>query len=352
VSRNKRRYGGYLVHIGIVLMFVGFAGGSYKKETEVTLERGQQTTLGKYTIRFDDFHAYDTVEKKIAAARVTVMVGGKEIAHPEPAKWYFPHHEEEPVTDVQIGRGVLEDLYLVLNGQDLETGIINLKIVINPLVNWIWVGFLMLALGTGVALSPERAYQLAESAAREGGGAAKAGVTGLFLLLFLGGAGVARADNPAGNPMGHEQVMRVVEKPRTPVENELFHKIVCTCGGCKRELLADCTCGFAKKKRDEISTMLASGKTKEDIINWVGPETLAVHPNSWMLVILAYAAILGGAGALVFAARSLTARKAAATAAGQAKGSAPVASNDAHGKPGQDDQQYQDRLDDELDDLD
>ena len=266
VSRNKRRYGGYLVHIGIVFMFIGFAGGSYKKESEVTLEKGQQATIGRYTLRFEAFRPGDTVEKKVVAAEMTVFEEGKEVARVEPAKWYFPHHEEEPVTHVEIRRSALEDLYIVLNGYDADNSVVSLKLVINPLVNWIWVGFLLLAIGTGIALSPERAYQLAEAAARQSS-KEKAGVASLLVFLLLGAAGVARADEPSpmapppvrpASPMNmnHQQVVTAVPKARTPVENDLFHKIVCTCDGCKRELLADCTCGFAAKQRDQISEML------------------------------------------------------------------------------------------------
>lgn len=369
VSRNKRRYGGYLVHVGIVFMFIGFAGGSYKKESEVTLEKGQQAQIGRYQVRFNEFRPADTVEKKIVAAELSVFEGGKEIAKAEPAKWYFPHHEEEPVTHVEIERGVIEDLYIVLNGYDAENSVVSLKLVINPLVNWIWVGFLLLALGTGVALSPERAYQLAEAAARDADGKAKAGVASLLVFLMLGLAGSARADEPlpvappaAGKPApapssNHQQVVTVVPKARTPVESDLFHKIVCTCGTCGRELLADCTCGFAAKQRDKISTMLKEGASYEDVIKWAGDEALAVHPKSWMMVMAVYALILAGVGVLVVAARRMVARPAAA----------PVGSN-TPARPAGDEQgafrskelteaekkdlAYHERLDDELDDLD
>ena len=71
-----------------------------------------------------------------------------------PAKWFFRKHEEEPTTEVAIRRGVSEDLYIVMPAFDLKDQTASLHVVINPLVNWIWVGFGVMALGTGIALLP------------------------------------------------------------------------------------------------------------------------------------------------------------------------------------------------------
>jgi cytochrome c-type biogenesis protein CcmF len=352
VARNKRRYGGYLVHVGIVLMFVGFGGGAYKRESEVTLEKGQKTQLGRYVIQYDDLRAFDTVEKKIVVADLAVTASGKDMGRAAPAKWFFPHHEEEPVTHVEIAHGLGEDLYLVLNGFDLEQRLLNLKIVINPLVNWIWLGFVLLAMGTAVCFMPERAYALAAKAAREPSSepGAKAAATMLMLALLL--PAVARADAPEpGTPSGHVDTGTVVAPPRTPEENSLFHKIVCMCGTCGRELLADCTCGVAKKMRDEVSALLAAGRTQEQIIDTLvarfpTESPLAVPPDTGfnrMAWVFPYIALLAGAGALVITARRFTRRRGpAAAGAGATPGETPALPSE----------EMEDRLDDELSALD
>ena len=97
--------------------------------------------------------------KEITAATVTVLEKGKSMGQMHPAKYVYRHHEEEPTTEVEIRRMAKEDLYLVLNGYDSEAMIANLKVVINPLVNWIWIGFLFLAIGTVIA------YQLVKKMA-------------------------------------------------------------------------------------------------------------------------------------------------------------------------------------------
>jgi cytochrome c-type biogenesis protein CcmF len=165
VARGKRRYGGYLVHLAIVLMFVGFAGGAYKQEVEVTLEKGKSVVLDRYTVRFDGLEVTGDAQKESTAAVLSVFVAGKPFAVMKPAKWAWRHHEEEPPsTEVEIERMLHEDLYLVLNGYDGKEQLANLHVVINPLVNWVWIAFILLAIGTFIAFLPDRAYALARAA--------------------------------------------------------------------------------------------------------------------------------------------------------------------------------------------
>ena len=77
-----------------------------------------------------------------------------------PARWFFDKHEQEPTTEVAIRRAPGEDVYIVLAGYDVATQSATYAVTINPLVNWIWFGFGVLALGTGIALLPERAFAL------------------------------------------------------------------------------------------------------------------------------------------------------------------------------------------------
>ena len=78
-----------------------------------------------------------------------VFENGKQIDRMYPARWFFAKHEDEPTTEVAIRRAVSEDLYLVLGSYNVSTQEATYKIVINPLVNWIWFGFAVMALGTG-----------------------------------------------------------------------------------------------------------------------------------------------------------------------------------------------------------
>ena len=96
---------------------------------------------------------------------------GKQIDTMYPAKWFFRKHEEEPTTETAIRRTFAEDLYLVLAFQpsDLAAQSASLQIVINPLVNWIWFGFAVMAIGTGIALLPERTLRVRAGEDARGG---------------------------------------------------------------------------------------------------------------------------------------------------------------------------------------
>ena len=181
-GRNKRRYGGYIVHVGIVLIFLGFAGEGFKQDEQVLLRPGQQATVGDFTIRLDAVKVTDDGQKQMITGHTTVFRDGEEIARMYPAKWFFRKHEEEPTTEVAIRRTFAEDLYLVMPAFELQDQSASMEIVVNPLVNWVWVGFGILALGTGIALLPDTVFAFA--IARVPANAATASLLLLSLLLW------------------------------------------------------------------------------------------------------------------------------------------------------------------------
>src|SRR5262249_14806900 len=156
--RNKRRYGGYIVHVGIVLIFFGFAGNARKLDEQVLLKPGQDAKIGRYTIKNNGIKGSDDGQKQKTTAYLTGYADGKEIDNLYPARWAYRRHEQEPTTEVAIRRTPAEDLYAVLGGFDLADQSATLQLVVNPLVNWIWIGFGVMALGTGIALLPERSF--------------------------------------------------------------------------------------------------------------------------------------------------------------------------------------------------
>jgi cytochrome c-type biogenesis protein CcmF len=168
VSKSHRRYGGYIVHLGIVLMFLGFAGEGYKREEQKLLKPGEQTTVAGYTVRHDAVKVTDDGQKQMVTAHVSVFRDGKPLGEMQPARWYFRKHEDQPTTEVAIRRGFAADLYVVMAAFDTQTQSATLHIVVNPLVNWIWAGFGILALGTLIAMLPESSFAFASSKVPEG----------------------------------------------------------------------------------------------------------------------------------------------------------------------------------------
>src|SRR5438067_3146029 len=189
VARNKRRYGGYLVHIGIVLIFLGFAGNAYKRDVTQVLQPGQQMTVGAYTVRNDQVKVIEDGQKQSVVAYISVFKGGKQIDTMYPAKASFRKHQNEPPrTDAAIRRSIAEDLYIVLDSFDLGTQTITVDVTINPLVNWVWMGFGLLAFGTGIALLPESSFSFALAKV----GSPEAAATTIALMLALALFGVPR----------------------------------------------------------------------------------------------------------------------------------------------------------------
>ena len=105
-------------------------------------------------MRLDAVRVTDDGQKQMITAHTTVFRDGEELAQMYPARWFFRKHESEPTTEVAIRRTFAEDIYLVLAAFDLEEQSASMEIVVNPLVNWVWLGFGVLALGTGIALLP------------------------------------------------------------------------------------------------------------------------------------------------------------------------------------------------------
>ena len=162
VGRNKRRYGGYIVHIGIVLIFLGFAGGGFSRDQQMLLRPGQEGTIRPYTLRLDALRVTEDDQKQMITAHVSIRDDkGRDLGKMYPAKWFFRNHTDEPTTEVAIRRSFGEDLYIVMPAFEVENQTASVEVHINPLVNWIWLGFGVLALGTAIALLPESAFSFA-----------------------------------------------------------------------------------------------------------------------------------------------------------------------------------------------
>jgi cytochrome c-type biogenesis protein CcmH/NrfF len=133
----------------------------------------------------------------------------------------------------------------------------SLEIVVNPLVNWIWFGFAIMALGTGIVLLPERTFALAMAKFP----APEVATTAGMLVLMTLAATPAFAQHT-------ETGVNVPIAVYSPVERELHRDIICMCGTCGRKNLAECTCGQAASMRAEITGLVKQGKTKEDVIQY------------------------------------------------------------------------------------
>jgi cytochrome c-type biogenesis protein CcmF len=303
VARSRRRYGGYIVHVGIMLIFFGFAGEGYKLDEQLLMKPGQQATVGRFTVRHDAIRVTDDGQKQMITGHFTVFEDGREVAKMYPAKWYFRKHEEQPTSEVAIRRSLSEDLYLVMPAFDLKDQSASLQVVVNPLVNWIWVGFGVMALGTGIALLPERAFGFAVAKLP-----ADTVTTSLLLLLLV-----------MSPILSYAQTETVQAVERSEVRRRLESDVMCMCG-CHAPM-GSCqmrpNCSHYDQQSAMTNELLGQGKSYDEIraafVRQFGSQAVLAAPIdrgfnrlAWLLP---YLAGLAGAAALGFAAFRMSARK-------------------------------------------
>jgi cytochrome c-type biogenesis protein CcmF len=176
IDRNRRRYGGYIIHLGVLFMAIGIIGIElFQKETQGTLKLGEQLALGPYLMRYDDLHQWDTDDgRQVTRSTVSVFRDGKLVAELHPREDYY-YVSQQPMSiaglfpslnrDVHdwpaFIRAISEaDFYILLVGwEPIGTDGATFKVYYNPLVNWLWGGTLIFIMGTLVAAWPETAAE-------------------------------------------------------------------------------------------------------------------------------------------------------------------------------------------------
>jgi cytochrome c-type biogenesis protein CcmF len=162
IVKNRSRYGGYIAHLGIVFMFVGFTGNAFNQEKEFSLQVGGQDHLGNYQFALKDIRSIERPNHYawISDLRITDRDGNFITnLHPE-KRIYFHRHpnpdRRQPHSELDIYSTVRKDIYSVFSGVDTENSVAYLKIMINPLVWWVWFGGWILIIGTIISLWPRR----------------------------------------------------------------------------------------------------------------------------------------------------------------------------------------------------
>jgi cytochrome c-type biogenesis protein CcmF len=156
ITKNRRRYGGYLVHLSMVIIVMGVVGSSlYQTEYQVTLTEGERVAVEDYTLEQEAFWVESSPNKHRFATPLGVYQGGKRIATLVPER-NFHWNTEQWVTEVAIRTSLKEDLYVSLASMT-QDGTATFQVLINPLVVWLWIGGGLLLLGTAIAIWPTEA---------------------------------------------------------------------------------------------------------------------------------------------------------------------------------------------------
>jgi len=151
--RNTRRYGGYIVHFGVALLFLGVLGAVFNQGAEKEMAFGDKLAIGPYTLVCQSYTQEENPNYSADVAIMQVFKGGQQIdtLYPE-SRFYAASQQQQHIPTVRST--LKEDLYIVYEGQNPETGRPIIKAHLNPLVSWIWIGVLVMIFGTIVALVP------------------------------------------------------------------------------------------------------------------------------------------------------------------------------------------------------
>jgi cytochrome c-type biogenesis protein CcmF len=271
-------------------------GAEREQWAAANLDDGEMTVLpesspsafrfGDYTFLYENLVSESDDHKNTVTAQISIWHEGENLGAVYPAKWDY-RKGSEATTEVAIKVRAKEDVYVVLTGYDLETKLANFRVFINPLISWVWVGFLLLALGTLICLIPASAVEKLSQRPRSRtiGNAANVGI----LALVLGGL-LAASATPAhaqaehvkpGMGMGDTSVgWASMNRPSNDTEAEAMKELLCPCG-CKREDIFICKCQSAANLRGWVVELInerdEQGRPRFDLSTKTGREAAYKH---------------------------------------------------------------------------
>jgi cytochrome c-type biogenesis protein CcmF len=153
--RQSRRYGGFIVHLGVLVVALGVTGSqAWSVATEATLDRGQSVELAGYAVRFEGLSAAEESNHFRVSGAFAVSNGARAVGVLSPAKKFYPQ-EQTPIAYVDYRLGLMEDVYLVLGDFARDGTQATVKLQVNRMVSWLWIGGLILTVGTALAILPE-----------------------------------------------------------------------------------------------------------------------------------------------------------------------------------------------------
>ncbi len=175
MGRNRRRYGGYIIHLGVVLMALGIIGLEiFQSETQGHLAQGEKFNLGQYTMTYDSLAVFPTEDgREVARAVVSVEKDGQFVGQLYPRVDFYLE-SQQPMTIPGVRSTWEDDFYVILvDWEEVSAQGATFKVYRNPLVNWLWLGTLVFILGTLVAAWPDKDPEMAPARARQSYAGAK-----------------------------------------------------------------------------------------------------------------------------------------------------------------------------------
>lgn len=306
-TRQRRRYGGYLAHIGVLMIFLSFLGNVLKVEREVTLRAGDEVAVADFTIRFDGMTDQTNRDYVAFVGNMTLLRDGKTVAKLHPARYDYNDYTRiargggDPLkvtSEIYIRSTPLEDVYVAMLNFDREGKTAAFKLEVFPFTVWMWLGGLMLIFGTAIAAWPE-VDPLREAWRRDVArrSAEFAGAVALWLLcllplglLFNTTFSVARAQDVAEEmhvlkPSAPDRNLPTdlssflnqnieLSKEQSHTAHETFSMVMTNCEGCagKTLTLASPACVPSNADKQQIRLMAAQGLTRDQILDQIASE--------------------------------------------------------------------------------
>jgi len=150
VMRNQQRYGGMVIHLGVVFVFFGLSGNYFRSEHNLTLLPGKPVEVAGYQLLYKGMKVYPEGNATLHAAELELYRDGEFLDTLHPARSFYPT-TPEPLTEVAIRRTLAHDFYIALASEN-EDGSATLRILVNPLVIWAWFGFPLFTAGIALAM--------------------------------------------------------------------------------------------------------------------------------------------------------------------------------------------------------
>lgn len=192
VGANRRRYGGYVAHMGVIAVALAItASSTFRKEYEATVKKGQVMDAGAFQMKLLEVYAREEPQRSRIAASVAILKDGKEIGRLDPAMNFYPT-SQQPIPTPAVRSRPWGDIYLNLMAFKRDGSDATLKVIVEPMVPWIWLGGGIICLGAIISMFPARRRSAAWASAPavvEGRGATPvAGTAGIMASNSLEGA--------------------------------------------------------------------------------------------------------------------------------------------------------------------